>query len=386
MKLNIKQIRELLKENNYLFDKSIDISSIKTGRTYKFICEQGHVFDSLVSNVFQSGKFGCPICSGRRVLKGFNDLWTTHPEYAQLLKNKDDGYKYSFGSNVKLCWVCPDCNNEIIASLSKIICNKHICPLCNSDTSYPEKFISNLLDQLCIYYKKEKIFEWSNNKRYDFYLPRYDCIIETHGKQHYTKSDFAYCGGKTYEEEQFNDNEKLFLAKEYGKISNYIVLDCRKSDANWIKCSILQSGLLDILQILPYTVDWIECDKFATSNLTKSICEAYERGEDIKSLCKTFNMSHNSIKSKLKHGSRFNWCTYNPKEAQVKAHKRNGQRIIETMSKPVIQMDMDGNKLNEFPSIQEAQRKLEVSHVWDCIKGKRKSAGGYKWRYKYESE
>ena len=40
MKLNITQIRELLKERNYLTDKSIDVSEIKTGKKYQFTCEK----------------------------------------------------------------------------------------------------------------------------------------------------------------------------------------------------------------------------------------------------------------------------------------------------------------------------------------------------------
>lgn len=386
MKLNIKQIRELLKEQNYLTDKSINISEIKTGKKYQFTCEKGHTFESLLSNVFQSGKFGCPICSGRRVLKGFNDLWTTHPEIAKMLKNKEDGYKYTSGSNVKLSWICPDCGNERIATPNKVVIQKHLCNICNHDISYPEKFISNLLNQFCIYFEKEKIFDWSENKRYDFYIPTYNCIIETHGKQHYINGDFSYLSSRTYLEEQYNDYNKKFLAKESKEILNYIVIDCRKSEMNWIKHSVLESGLLEILQIIPETVDWDECNEFALSNLTKLICETYEKGESINSLCKIFNLSYNSIKTKLKQGSKIGWCTYNPETAIKKAHKENGIRIIKTMSKPIIQMDMKCNDIREFDSIQEAQRELNISHIWDCIVGRRNSAGGYKWRYKNETE
>ena len=384
MKLGIEQIRELLKEHNRLTDISIDISKIKTGRKYQFTCEQGHTFESTISNVFQSGKFSCPICSGRRVLKGFNDLWTTHPELATMLKNKEDGYKYNAGSNVKLLWICPDCGNEKLIAPNKMTTQKHYCAICNHDASYPEKFITNLLNQFCILFEKEKCFEWSNNKRYDFYLPLYNCIIETHGKQHYTNSDFSYLNGRTYIEEQYNDEDKMFYAKEYGNIPNYIVLDCRKSEINWIKHNVIQSGLLETLQIIPETVDWNKCHKFAINNLTKLICQTYENDKNINSLCKIFNLSRNSIKTKLKQGSKIGWCSYNPEEAVKKAIQENGKRIVETMSKPIIQMDMQCNIIKEFPSIQEAQRELSISHIWDCIVGERNSAGGYKWRYKNE--
>lgn len=46
------------------------------------------------------------------------------------------------------------------------------------------------------------------------------------------------------------------------------------------------------------------------------------------------------------------------------------------------QYDTDtGKTINEFPSLQEAQRQLNISHIWDCIHGRRNMAGGYKWKY-----
>ncbi len=384
MKLNIGQIRKLLAEHNYLADKSIEASQVRTGKAYEFICEQGHVFSSLVSNVFQAGKFGCPICSSRRVLKGFNDLWTTHPRIAAMLKNPEDGYKYTAGSNKRLVWVCPDCGSEKLAMPAKATIQNSLCTLCSSDTSYPEKFIVNLLQQFNISFEKEKTFEWSDNKRYDFYIPFYDCIIETHGKQHYSEVGFSHLSGKTYAEEQLNDFNKQLLAKEIGKVQNYVVIDCRKSELSWLKGKTLESGLLEVLQIIPETVDWEECHEFALSNITKAVCDAYEKEgqKDIKILSIRFNLSYNTIWAKLKQGSLLGWCSYDPQEAIENRNRVNGKKIREMMSKPVYQLDKSGTIIAEFPSIQEAQRQLTITHIWDCIAGRRQTAGGYKWRYK----
>ena len=76
-KLNIVQIRELLQKHNCLVDKSILPSDVKTGKKYEFSCKQGHVFESTISNAFQSGDFSCPICSGRRVLRGGCNMFCT---------------------------------------------------------------------------------------------------------------------------------------------------------------------------------------------------------------------------------------------------------------------------------------------------------------------
>ena len=95
-------------------------------------------------------------------------------------------------------------------------------------------------------------------------------------------------------------------------------------------------------------------------------------------------MCRNSIITKLKQGSQIGWCSYDPECVIEQARQDNGKRIVETMSKPVIQIDKGNNVVAEFPSIQEAQRALSISHIWDCIVGRRRSAGGYKWRYKYD--
>lgn len=52
-------------------------------------------------------------------------------------------------------------------------------------------------------------------------------------------------------------------------------------------------------------------------------------------------------------------------------------------SKPVIQMNKDGNVLNRFVSAREAQEKTGVSykHISSCCLGKRKSTGGYCWKF-----
>lgn len=364
-------------------DKTINIDSIRTGQLYEFTCDHGHTFISTVSNIFQSATFGCPVCSGHRVLRGFNDLWTTHPNHARALKDPEDGYRYSYGSNIPLLWVCPDCQREITTTPNKMTRNHRICAMCSPSSSYAEKYVMSLLMQFSIYFQKECTFSWSNGKRYDFYIPSIHCIIETHGRQHYMDSDFSYLqNGRTYEDEQENDTYKQMLAQNVGRILHYVVIDCRKSEPEWLSKRIKESGVLELLQILPSTVDWKECHRFALDDYTKQICEAFYTTPDIKQLAKDFHVSINTVRTKLQHGAKLGWCDYNAETSKKNNATRAGERIVKTMSKPVIQMDLSGNDLKEFPSIQEAIRQTKVSKIWECVSGRRMTAGGYKWRYK----
>ena len=66
-------------------------------------CAHGHVYQAS-PNKRSSGQ-GCPYCSGRRVLAGFNDLATTHPDLAATAYGWDPT-TVSRGSNRQVEWLC----------------------------------------------------------------------------------------------------------------------------------------------------------------------------------------------------------------------------------------------------------------------------------------
>jgi hypothetical protein len=78
--------------------------------------------------------------------------------------------------------------------------------------------------------------------------------------------------------------------------------------------------------------------------------------------------------------SNLEWCTV--KENNV--HGTRIKRASEKCFKKVIQLDLNDNVLNEFESIKQAGQETgaSASHISSCCNGKRKSAGGFKWRKK----
>jgi len=66
-------------------------------------CELGHTWRTAISN--RTKGLGCPYCGGKKVLPGFNDLKTTHPDLAREAKGWDTT-RYSQGSNKKVGWKC----------------------------------------------------------------------------------------------------------------------------------------------------------------------------------------------------------------------------------------------------------------------------------------
>lgn len=67
-------------------------------------------------------------------------------------------------------------------------------------------------------------------------------------------------------------------------------------------------------------------------------------------------------------------------------HEKMGKSLskIEKQSIPIIQFSKDGALIKEWQSAKEARRQLGISqsHICNCLRGRRKSAGGFVWRYK----
>ena len=60
------------------------------------------------------------------------------------------------------------------------------------------------------------------------------------------------------------------------------------------------------------------------------------------------------------------------------------QKIANSLKTPIVQFSLDGILINEYSSIKEASSLLGIGggHICSCCKNKRKSAGGYIWKYK----
>ena len=54
---------------------------------------------------------------------------------------------------------------------------------------------------------------------------------------------------------------------------------------------------------------------------------------------------------------------------------------IEKQSIPIIQLTKSGEFIKEWSSAREAARQLGISNICNCLKGRKKSAGGFVWRY-----
>lgn len=129
IKMEVINLSKLLKDNKLLmkeydFEKNsnIDINKITGGSNKKawWKCKKGHEWQAVISNRYGLGR-GCPFCSGQKRLKGYNDIFTLHPnwkKYWDYDHNELDPYSLGDKSHVKVNWICSSCGKIFSRILS----------------------------------------------------------------------------------------------------------------------------------------------------------------------------------------------------------------------------------------------------------------------------
>ena len=71
------------------------------------------------------------------------------------------------------------------------------------------------------------------------------------------------------------------------------------------------------------------------------------------------------------------WCDnkYNHNYGTINERISNSKKI------PILQYDLDGNFIREWRSTTDAVKELK-GHIYECLKGKQKTACGFVWKYK----
>ncbi len=342
------------KNGKVLSPKDVSYTSKLNKKGYWFKCLDHSKHESELKNTtgFISGQKGSIECNQ------CNSIASTHANLIDFFVDKEDAYKYSFGSWNKVLARCPDCGYEKRIAITNLVNHGFGCNRCGDGISFPEKVMLNILEQLnkkFIMQLSKIIFKWCGNFRYDFYIEEINGICEVQGIQHYEETNGKWASLK---ETQENDIKKENLAKN-NNIINYIVLDCRKSELEWIKNSIMQSELPTLLGFKEEDIDWFKCLEFAYKSLVKKACELWNNKTNIIDISRILKLNENTIRNYLKKGTEIGWCNYNPKKQVCK-------KIICLTT---------GEIFNSITDACSNGRQSIRSNISACCKGKSKSAG-----------
>lgn len=304
---------------------------------------------------------GCACCNSRVVVDNINSIWKNNKYMIYRFGISEyDAKRYNYCSNKNINILCPNCGNIMNKRMCDIYINDSIGCVCGDGFRYPEKLMANILKQLKIEYKTQYSPNWEGLKRegvnrkraYDFYLPKHNIIIETHGIQHYERG-FKNLGGRSLEEEQQNDKEKEKISFDNG-IDRYIIIDCRNSEVEFIKRNILKSELNNIFDLS--NIDWAKADLFATKSRKIEICKYRKLNPDstTNTISEIFGVSIDTVRNYLKWGNLNNMCEYDSKKESKKRSSKSGK-----LRGKRVEIFKDGVSLGVFESCSELERQSE---------------------------
>ncbi|MBQ2723724.1 MAG: hypothetical protein IJF72_03640, partial [Clostridia bacterium] len=180
---------DLAKEWDY--DKNtITPQEVTLGCTRKvwWKCDKGHEWQTTIAH--RAEGTGCPICSGKKVLVGYNDLATLNPKLAsEWHPTKNDRRTpkdFTQNSNKTVWWMCEQGHEWKSSIINRTRGNN--CPICSSEfkTSFPEQVIYYYFNQLTEA-RSRHLFD--KRTEVDVYLPKFKIAIEYDGIYYHERED-----------------------------------------------------------------------------------------------------------------------------------------------------------------------------------------------------
>ena len=148
-----------------------------------WICEKGHEWKTSPD---QRHRAGCPYCGNKKVLRGYNDLVTTHPELASQWHPTKNGKltadMVSYGSTKLVWWQCDKGHEWRASPNGRTNKEEHTllnCPICSSElrTSFAEQAIFYYLKMHIEAYNRHQVY----GKELDIWIPLLNTGIEHDG-------------------------------------------------------------------------------------------------------------------------------------------------------------------------------------------------------------
>jgi len=124
---------DLLKEWNYNKNGFLTPEAFapRSNKVVWWKCEKGHEWEARIAD--RTKGRGCPFCSNRKALSGYNTLEITDPDLTKewdYSKNTLLPENVLRGSHTEVFWKCPICKFEWQATIASRACGKRGCPEC----------------------------------------------------------------------------------------------------------------------------------------------------------------------------------------------------------------------------------------------------------------
>ena len=174
---------ELAKEWDYNRNK-IKPSEVMpySGLKSFWICPKGHSYDMTISD--RSGGKNCPICAGKRILLGYNDLASQKPELLKewnYKKNHITPQEITAGSDKMVWWECKKGHEWRASPVARA--SGRGCPKCSQElkVSFPERAVLYYMSKCFNDVQSNVHFDWLGKSELDIYIPEIRVAIEYDG-------------------------------------------------------------------------------------------------------------------------------------------------------------------------------------------------------------
>lgn len=161
--------------------------------------------------------------------------------------------------------------------------------------------------------------------------------------------------------------ENLYQISNLGRIKSFPRIGTRTMKIRILKQTITKNGY--------YCVVLYKNRKPKTKSVHRLVAETFIPNPN------NYNIVNHKDENSLNNNvNNLEWCTqkYNINYGTGNKRRSDTEKI------KVNQYDLNGNFIKEWQGIIDVSKKLKISdgNIVACCKGKRKTAGGYKWEYK----
>ncbi len=263
-------------------------------KQYLLQCEKGHQY-GVMEEYLKSGRLKtCKKCNHPTILEA-------DPEFAAWFVDQAIPRERPCGCHDKADFYCQQCGKIVRGkSINNVHKRRQVpCPYCANGVSYSERYVIALLEQMQVpfvhQYTVRVVLDGRNTYyRYDFYDGERGLVIETHGQQHYEPGTFERIGGYPLDEIQRIDAEKARYATQVLHLE-YVELDCRRSDPNWIRGEAVKK-----LAFYPLdTVNWDAVRQSANQSVVLQMIALSKQGYTQSQIGEIVHMSAGAVCCKL---------------------------------------------------------------------------------------
>ena len=249
-------------------------------KAYKMLCLETKGKFDMREGALKAGQKS-PYLRGYKIGPG-NSLYN-EKHILKHLKNIEDAHKYHRKSGKKIEIECKNCGFEKEIQITDLVKYGFSCPFCTKGISFPERYMASLLNINGITYEFQKTFPNLKRRRFDFYLPNQNCVIEMNGAQHYQENNFL-----DYQSTIKSDEVKKKYCEKHD--INYIPINCSRRTSEFISEELKNSQLNEMLKINDKEEISNEMIKSFINENLREIIKDYKNGVSYKNIVEKYEL------------------------------------------------------------------------------------------------